>query len=92
MKKMKQREQEVITLDEEERILEDIERDLEEAIRYLWHRTREMADHDGWRDVQDPLTGEWYCTGCDCNRWNRIELIQAIRRLRAFRQGIYLAY
>ena len=92
MKKMKQREKEVLTLDEEERILDQVERDLEEAVSYLWKRTREMAGHNGWVDMQDPETGEWFCTGCDCNRWNRIELLQAIRRLRAFRAGIFQAY
>jgi len=79
-------------LDEEARLLEEIEQDLVEAIRYLWQRTREMVGHDGWRDIQDPETGEWFCTGCDCNLWNRLELRAVIRRLRSFRHGIYQAY
>lgn len=84
---------EAFQIDEEIRILEEIEDQLVADIRYLWHRTREMglAGHDGWRDVQDPLTGEWFCTGCDCNIWNRQELKHAIRRLRSWRRGVYEA-
>jgi hypothetical protein len=81
-------------LDEEDRILEELEEQLIENVRYFWKKTREygLAGHDDWRDVQDPETGQWFCTGCDCNRWNRIELHQAIRRLRAWRLGIWQAY
>lgn len=84
MKRTK-REQRALLRDEESRLQAEIEDALEEDVRYLWRRTREMAGHDGWRDVQDPLTGEWFCTGCDCNIWNRIELKKAIERLRAWR-------
>lgn len=78
-------------LDEEARLLEDIEEGLLEDIRYMWKRTREMAGHNGWRDVVDEETGELYCTGCDCNIWNRIYLQQLIKKLRLFRKGIYQA-
>lgn len=84
--------QEHVRLDEEARLLEEIEQGLEDDIRYLWKRTREMAGHDGWVDVWDPELGEYFCTGCDCNRWNRFELQNAIRRLRSFRKGVYQAY
>ena len=79
-------------LDEEARLLEDIEQGLLEEVRYLWKRTREMAGHDGFQDMVDEETGEMYYGGCDCNVWNRIELKNAIRRLRSFRAGIYQAY
>ena len=70
-------------LDEEERILEEIEEQLIADVAFLWKRTREMAGHEAWT--------EWWC-GCDCNSWNRHELKQAIRRLKAWRQGIYQSY
>jgi hypothetical protein len=79
-------------LDEEARILEDIETGLLEDIRYMWHRTREMAGHNGWVDMVDPETGEMFCTGCDCNHWNRIQLQYLIKKLRLFRKGVYQAY
>jgi hypothetical protein len=79
-------------IDEELRILEDLEEQMEEDVRFLWKRTRDMAGHNGWHDVQDPETGEWFCTGCDCNQWNRVELLRAIHKLRAFRNGTYQAY
>lgn len=78
-------------IDEEYRILEDIEAQMVEDIRFLWKRTRDMAGHDGWVDVWDPELGEYFCTGCDCNRYNRAELRLAIQRLRFFRQGTYQA-
>lgn len=83
--KQRKREERALARDEEIRLQEEIEHELEEDVRYLWRRTREMAGHDGWRDVQDPLTGEWFCTGCDCNIWNREALRGAIKRLRAWR-------
>lgn len=79
-------------LDEEARILEDIEASLIEEVRYLWRRTREMAGHEGFNDVIDDETGQMVYCGCDCNVWNRRELRNAIRRLRSFREGIYQAY
>lgn len=83
MKKMEQRKKEVITKDQEELVMEDIEAGLEADVAYLWKRTREMAGHESWTE---------YECGCDCNYWNRIELGNAIRRLRAFRAGTYQAY
>lgn len=81
-------------LDEEERILDELHEQLVEDVQHLWRVTREygLAGHDDWRDVYDPYTKSWYCTGCNCNQWNRQELHNAIRRLRAFRKGVYQAY
>lgn len=79
-------------ISEDARLLEDIEANLIEEVRYLWKRTREMSGHEGFRDMVDDETGKMYCGGCDCNVWNRVELRNAIRRLRSFRAGIYQAY
>jgi hypothetical protein len=86
---MNRREQEVIRKDEEERILEEVEEQLMEDVRRLWRATRWYAGHESWTFYIGFEEDTW--CGCDCNHWNRIALKQAIKRLRAFRQGVYWA-
>jgi hypothetical protein len=84
--RQEQRSEHAFSIDEELRMRDEIEDMLEHEVRYLWRRTREMADHDGFSDSTDPLTGEKFGVGCDCNVWNKIQLKEAIKRLRVWRQ------
>lgn len=88
--KREQLQLDAIGRDEEQRYLEEVERDLEENVRRLWKATRWYLGHEEWTFYRG-FDDEAWC-GCDCNRWNRFELLRAIDRLRSFRKGIYQAY
>lgn len=72
--KKRRREAEVMRLDEEERILAEVEEMLVGDVRYYWQRTR-LGPHDD----------------CDCYWMYQRELLWCVKRLRAFRKGIYWA-
>lgn len=74
-----QRELEAASIDAELENLESIEDQLEAEVRYYWKATRWYLGHEAF-DFSDP---DW--CGCDCNRYNRHALRQAIGRLRAWR-------
>ena len=72
------------TRDDECQLQEDIERHLEDEVRRLWKATRWYLGHEDWTFYVGFEDGDTWC-GCDCNRYNRFELQQAINRLRAWR-------
>lgn len=74
---------EAFSRDEECRLQEQVERDLEEEVRRLWKATRWYLGHEEWNFYLNFEHDAW--CGCNCNRYNRFELQRAIDRLRAWR-------
>lgn len=80
----KRRLRDALRRDEELENLESIEQRLEDDVRYYWQKTRQYLGHEEWT-FYDRIDSDDWC-GCNCNRYNRAALLDAIHRLRTWRE------